>query len=86
MVSVNGWHLTLVFDLAGPFYQGRVHGTTHCSQGGSLSCAEQCVLIVLIRNTNPRLRIDQAMKFFWFVATPLALVALMLAILNKPGW
>jgi NADH-quinone oxidoreductase subunit H len=24
------------------------------------------VLIILIKNTNPRLRIDQAMKFFWF--------------------
>jgi NADH-quinone oxidoreductase subunit H len=23
------------------------------------------VLIILIKNTNPRVRIDQAMKFFW---------------------
>ena len=33
------------------------------------------VVIVLMRNTNPRLRIDQAMKFFWFIATPLAILA-----------
>jgi len=43
------------------------------------------VLIVLIRNTNPRLRIDQAMRFFWYAATPLALVAVLLALLGKPG-
>ena len=33
------------------------------------------VLVVLIRNTNPRLRIDQAMRFFWYGLTPIALVA-----------
>jgi NADH-quinone oxidoreductase subunit H len=32
------------------------------------------VLLILIKNTNPRLRIDQAMKFFW-VYCSLALVA-----------
>jgi len=37
------------------------------------------VLIVLIRNTNPRLRIDQAMKFFWGPMTVLALLGLVLA-------
>lgn len=37
------------------------------------------VVVVLIRNTNPRVRIDHAMKFFWFVLTPAALVALVLA-------
>ena len=40
------------------------------------------VLIVLIRNTNPRLRIDQAMRFFWFAATPVAVLALLLALLG----
>ncbi len=39
------------------------------------------VLMVLIRNTNPRVRIDQAMKFFWFGMTPIALIALMLALI-----
>ena len=37
------------------------------------------VLIVLIRNTNPRLRIDQAMKLFWGPVTVLAIVGLVLA-------
>jgi NADH-quinone oxidoreductase subunit H len=37
------------------------------------------VLIVLIRNTNPRLRIDHAVKLFWFGLTPIAIVALVLA-------
>ncbi len=36
------------------------------------------LLITVIRNTNPRLRIDQAMKFFWFILTPLAIIALIL--------
>jgi len=38
------------------------------------------VLFVLIRNTNPRLRIDQALKFFWFGLTPLSALAVVLAI------
>jgi NADH-quinone oxidoreductase subunit H len=33
------------------------------------------IVIVLVRNTTARLRIDQAMTFFWFVVTPVALVA-----------
>ena len=37
------------------------------------------VLIVLIRNTNPRLRIDQAMKLFWGPVTILAIIGLLLA-------
>jgi len=38
------------------------------------------VLLVLIRNTNPRLRIDQAMRFFWYGLTPIAVVAVVLAV------
>ncbi len=37
------------------------------------------VLVVLIRNTNPRIRIDQAVRFFWFGVAPVAAVALVLA-------
>jgi NADH-quinone oxidoreductase subunit H len=37
------------------------------------------VLVTLIRNTNPRLRIDQVMRFFWFRLTPVAAAALILA-------
>jgi len=40
------------------------------------------VLIVLIRNTNPRVRIDQAVRFFWGPVTILALVGLGLALLG----
>lgn len=41
------------------------------------------VLIVLIKNTNPRLRIDQALDFFWRKAFGLAVLALLLAILGQ---
>lgn len=40
-------------------------------------------LVTLIRNTNPRLRIDQAVKFFWLGLTPLAMVAVVLALVGK---
>jgi len=39
-------------------------------------------LVTLIRNTNPRLRIDQTMKFFWFGLVPVAAVALVLALVG----
>lgn len=51
---------------------------------GYLSFLGKYVLLValatLIRNTNPRLRIDQTMKFFWFGLTPLAILAVGLAL------
>ena len=37
------------------------------------------VLTTLIRNTNPRLRIDQAVRLFWFGLAPVAALALVLA-------
>lgn len=40
------------------------------------------VLIVLIRNTCPRVRIDQAVKFFWGPVTLVALAAVLLASLG----
>lgn len=39
--------------------------------------------IILVKNTNPRLRIDQAIKFFWKILTPLAAVGVILAFLGK---
>jgi len=39
--------------------------------------------ITVIRNTNPRLRIDQAMRFFWGPVTGIAVVAVVLAVI---GW
>ncbi len=51
---------------------------------GYLTFAGKYVLLValvtLIRNTNPRLRIDQTMKFFWYYLTPAAVVAVVLAL------
>lgn len=41
------------------------------------------VLIVLIRNTNPRVRIDQALRFFWGPVTVVAIVGLLFA---YGGW
>jgi len=38
------------------------------------------VIIILIKNTNPRLRIDQAMRFFWGPVTLLAVIAVVLAL------
>lgn len=40
------------------------------------------VLVILIRNTNPRLRIDQTVRFFWGGLTPLAILAVVLAVLG----
>ncbi len=41
------------------------------------------VLITLIRNTNPRVRIEHAVKFFWGTATVLALAAVLIAIVES---
>ena len=40
-------------------------------------------LITVIRNTNPRVRIDQALRFFWGPMTMLAVIAVVLAFLGK---
>lgn len=37
------------------------------------------VLIILVKNTNPRLRIDQALKFFWVGIGALSIIGLILA-------
>jgi NADH-quinone oxidoreductase subunit H len=39
-------------------------------------------IIVLIKNTNPRVRIDQAVKFFWGPVTVLAIIGMVLAIVG----
>ncbi|MCX5642348.1 MAG: NADH-quinone oxidoreductase subunit H [Candidatus Omnitrophica bacterium] len=40
------------------------------------------VLIILIKNTNPRLRIDQGLRFFWVNCTLLSVLAILLAYLG----
>jgi NADH-quinone oxidoreductase subunit H len=40
------------------------------------------VAVILIRNTNPRVRIDQAVKFFWGPVTAISVLAVILAFLR----
>jgi len=40
------------------------------------------VLVILIRNTNPRLRIEHAVKFFWGPVSVIAVLAVVLALLG----
>ena len=40
------------------------------------------VIIILIKNTNPRLRIDQAMRFLWGPVTILAILGMVLAVVG----
>ncbi len=40
------------------------------------------VIMILIKNSNPRIRIDTALKFFWKYLTPVALLAVILAVLG----
>ena len=56
---------------------------------GILKYVGLLVLVVLIRNTNPRLRIEHAVKFFWGHVTLLAIIAVILASLGEQlsiGW
>jgi len=41
------------------------------------------VLVILIKNTNPRVRIDQAMRFFWFYCGTLLTAAVVLAMVGN---
>jgi NADH-quinone oxidoreductase subunit H len=61
-------------------------GITLTPVGILLACLKFVVLLVivtLIRNTNPRLRIDQSLRFFWAFLTPVALIALILALVGQ---
>ncbi|MEO0081172.1 MAG: complex I subunit 1 family protein [candidate division WOR-3 bacterium] len=40
------------------------------------------VLLILMRNTNPRLRVDQALRFFWFFLGSFGIIAVILAFLR----
>jgi NADH-quinone oxidoreductase subunit H len=40
------------------------------------------VIMVLIKNTNPRVRIDQAVRFFWGPMFALSAIAMILAIIG----
>jgi NADH-quinone oxidoreductase subunit H len=40
------------------------------------------VLMIILKNTNPRLQIDTALKFFWRILFPLVLLGLILAVVG----
>jgi len=40
------------------------------------------VIMILIKNTNPRVRIDTALNFFWRYAAPLSFIGIILAVLG----
>lgn len=50
--------------------------------GNLLGAVAVLVLIVLIRNTNPRVRIDQAVKFFWRSCLVFSIFAILLAVIG----
>lgn len=50
---------------------------------GCLKYVGLVALITVIRNTNPRIRIDQAVKFFWGPMTIIAIIAVALALMGK---
>ncbi len=68
-------------EALGPFILGIILGV--------LKYVGLLVLVVLIRNTNPRLQIKNAIKFFWGHVTLLAVIAVILAFIGeqlKIGW
>jgi NADH-quinone oxidoreductase subunit H len=48
----------------------------------ALKFAAILVIFILVKNTNPRLRIDQAMRFFWGPVAVLAAIAVGLALIG----
>jgi len=50
---------------------------------GGLQYIGLVALMTVIRNTNPRVRIDQAVKFFWGPMTIIAIIAIILALLGR---
>jgi len=50
---------------------------------GVLKYVGLIALIMVIRNTNPRVRIDQAVRFFWGPMTTIAIIAVIFALLGK---
>ena len=40
------------------------------------------VIMIVVKNTNPRVRIDQAVRFFWRIPVVMAIIALILAYLR----
>jgi NADH-quinone oxidoreductase subunit H len=41
------------------------------------------IIFTLIRNVNPRIKIDQIIKFFWFIIFPISFIAVILVLLGS---
>ncbi|MFH1283169.1 MAG: complex I subunit 1 family protein [bacterium] len=63
-------------------FLGGVAGTTWGIVNGILKYVGILVAITLIRNTNPRVRADQALRFFWGPMTVISVIAVVLALLG----
>jgi NADH-quinone oxidoreductase subunit H len=63
------------------FMGGIIFGRWHILWG-ILKYVLLLMIIILMRNTNPRLRIDQAIKFFWGPMTVLAVIGIFFAFLG----
>jgi NADH-quinone oxidoreductase subunit H len=61
-------------------YLGGVRGNGLHLLYGTLEYVGLVVLVSVIRNTNPRLRMDQVLRFFWGPMTILAIIAVLLAL------
>jgi NADH-quinone oxidoreductase subunit H len=70
---------TLPFFLIILFMGGLRYDGMHIING-ALKIVGLVALVTVIRNTNPRLRIDQAVRFFWGPVTVLAVIAVILAV------
>jgi NADH-quinone oxidoreductase subunit H len=64
-------------------YFGGISLTTGYALRNVLIYLSILVLMVVIKNTNPRVRIDQAVRFFWGPMTGLAVIAVELAYLGR---
>jgi NADH-quinone oxidoreductase subunit H len=72
----------LPFFLIILYLGGVQHGGLHLLFG-VLKYIGIVALITVIRNTNPRVRVDQAVRFFWGPMTIIAAVAVVLALWGK---
>jgi NADH-quinone oxidoreductase subunit H len=78
-----------VLFISGPLFLVSLYfgGVSTSSVGGTITGILKyllvLVLITLIRNTNPRLRIDQALKLFWGWLTLLGLVGILLVFMGR---
>ena len=56
---------------------------TACVLAGLGTYVVILVLVILIKNTNPRVRIDQAMRFFWVYCGLILVGAIALATVGR---